>query len=91
MKKRKTAKIIWTLALLAVIAGAAAAGFYYTNFMMPNTVRSEIPVRVYHSYDYADFLKALENSGSVRNMASFRRAAKLKKLEETFKPGYYLL
>ena len=91
MKKRKRAKLLGTVAVLAILIAAIAAGFYFSTFMAPNSVESEIPVRVYHSYDYAAFLKAVENSGSVRNMASFRRAAKLKKLDETFKPGYYLL
>ena len=90
-KKNNTAKIIGSIAFVAAVLVAAVVGVYVSTFMVPNSVASDKPINIYHTTDYAGFLKAVENSGAVKNMKSFARAAKLKKLDETFKPGHYEL
>ena len=93
MKKKKKSgkKIIVTLLILAALACAAVAGFYFSTFLKPNSVAGKEAINIYHTTDYDGFLKALEESGAIKNMASFRRAARLTKLNESFKPGHYEL
>ena len=93
MKKKKKSgkKLIITLLVLALLAGAAAIGFYFSTFMVPNTTAGKEAVNIYHTTDYQGFLTALEQSGAVKNMKSFRRAARIMKLDQSFKPGHYEL
>ena len=90
-KKNKTAKVVGTIVFIAALLAAAAVGIYVSTFVVPNSVASDVPINIYHTTDYEGFLKAVERSGAVKNMKSFRRAADLKKLGENFKPGHYEL
>lgn len=90
-KKKNPAKIAGSIAFIAALLAAAAAGIYAITFLVPNSVSSDIPINIYHTTDYEGFLKAVESSGAVKDMKSFRRAARLNKLDGNFKPGHYEL
>ena len=90
-KKNKTKKTIGWLLFIAAVAAVCAICFYISTFMMPNTTAGKEAINVYHTTDYPGFISALEQSGAVKNMKSFRRAARLMKLDQSFKPGHYEL
>lgn len=92
MKKRNQSR----RALLAIVALAAlgailCGAFYYMTYRRSNTIAGGKAINIYRNTDYNGLLDSIENSGSVRNMATFRHVAKQMKLEETFKPGHYCL
>lgn len=92
--KRKTKIRVWAVVASFMIIGLVACLDYWRTFQMGNVISGEDAnkfVRVYRSYSYEDLLHEVEISGAVKNMSTFRRAARHMKLASGFKPGYYVL
>ncbi|MBQ1709185.1 MAG: endolytic transglycosylase MltG [Bacteroidales bacterium] len=88
--KKKSRILLFVLLALAVI-GAGAAYLFYQTFYQPNVAAVEKPqdIRIYRSFDSAQMLEAVLQSGMIDNEKTFLRAAKAMKLQEHFRPGLY--
>ncbi|MBQ1672811.1 MAG: endolytic transglycosylase MltG [Bacteroidales bacterium] len=88
--KKKSRILLFVLLALAVI-GAGAAYLFYKTFYQPNVAAVEKPqdIRIYRSFDSAQMLEAVLQSGMIDNEKTFLRAAKAMKLQEHFRPGLY--
>ncbi len=89
--KKRTKIIVGSIVIALVLTGAAVAYNYYRTFYANNILLTEeaSPLKIYRSFNYEDILKAVEQSGQLADMKTFRRAADHLKLAESFKPGYY--
>ena len=88
MKKR--IKIILAAAALA-IAAVATIGFNYYNTYKRDNVVKETVLLVYKHYTYDSLMNAIESSGAIENLKTFRKAAAKRELEKHFEPGRYIL
>ena len=88
MKKR--IKIILAAAALA-IAAVTIIGFNYYNTYKRDNVVKETVLLVYKHYTYDSLMNAIESSGAIENLKTFRKAAAKRELEKHFEPGRYIL
>ena len=88
--KKKARILLWILVAGAVITVLAALNFYGT-FYYDNVTATEKPVeiRVPRGSSYAQLLEAVLQSGAIDNEMTFRRAARVMRLENGFRPGLY--
>ena len=93
MKKKKKGGLKRALIIILaviVVAGALALLDYCNTFRSDN-VTGEGAVKIYHDYDYGQLCEAVEASGVIGDVKTFRRAARHMDLMSGFKPGYYKL
>lgn len=90
--KKKSRILLWILFLGLTVAALAAMNFYGT-FYHGNVKDAEKAqeVRIYRNFSYEQLIGALQQSGAIDNMTTFRRAARVLKLQEGFRPGLYRL
>ena len=88
--KKKSRILLFTLLALVFVGVLAALNFYGT-FYHDNVAAGDKPqeIRIYRSFDGAQLLEAVLQSGSIDNEKTFLRAAKVMKLQEHFRPGLY--
>ena len=89
MKKQSRILLI-TLLILAAL-GSLAALIFYETFYHDNVAAVEKPqdIRIYRSFTGEQLCEAVLQSGMIQNEKTFLRAAKVMKLQETFRPGLY--
>lgn len=88
---KRVSKIVLSVALICSIAGISA-GFIYYRLFVRNNVRDEGGVvKIYQNTSYEELLSCIETSNAIANPKSFRFVAGIMKLQEEFKPGYYII
>lgn len=90
MSKNKIKSVFGVLLFILAVTALVAAGDYYRTFQKDNVSKPAV-VKIYHTYSFDDLCKAVEESGAIENIKTFRRAAKHMDLAAGFKPGYYNL
>ncbi|MBR1538283.1 MAG: endolytic transglycosylase MltG [Bacteroidales bacterium] len=90
--KKKSRILIWILLPILAVA-ALTAMYFYGTFYHGNVKEGDKAqeVRIYRNFTYEQVLDALQQSGAIDNIATFRRAARVMKLQENFRPGLYRL
>lgn len=82
-------KTLWILLSAAVAVTMVVAGLYVRSLFLGNCVRGEKHLFVSSRSDYGQTLDSL--MPSIRHHGAFRLYARRISLEDTFKPGHYLL
>ena len=85
---RKTLIITAAAAAAAVIAAFGLS--LYITYKKPNTVKEGV-ILIYRDADYQDVEDSLKASGTIKNLKSFRRAARKRNLAAHFEPGRYVI
>lgn len=86
--KKKT-RIILCIAAAGLVLCGIAAFIFYNTFYTANSSAAGSDIRIYSDYTLEMVLGAVEESGSIADMKTFRRAAKAMHLERGFRPGLY--
>lgn len=85
-------KLIRYLFFGVLVASLAAAGFLWIVVLKSN-VKADTARRIYlpSASTFNDLIDTLRSSGSLRNERTFLVTARLKSLDQSFKPGSYMI
>ena len=88
---KKSLRILLPTLLVLLLAGGLTAWYMYETLLRDNVAETAQPadVRIYRSDSYDQLLESVLQSGAIRNPKTFRRAARMMKLENAFRPGLY--
>ena len=88
---KKSLRILLPTLLVLLLAGGLTAWYMYDTLLRDNVAETAQPadVRIYRSDSYDQLLESVLQSGAIRNPKTFRRAARMMKLENAFRPGLY--
>ncbi|MFC6098636.1 endolytic transglycosylase MltG [Olivibacter domesticus] len=90
-KKSLTKKIVFTIILLLVVAGAILAYTYYKRYFAPNVTDTEDYLYVRTGAQFEDLMLDLGEKNLLKDTASFRWAAVNMEYPSRMKPGKYKL
>lgn len=90
-KKSLTKKIVFTIILLLVVAGAILAYTYYKRYFAPNVTDTEDYLYVRTGAQFEDLMLDLGEKNLLKDTASFRWAAVNMEYPSRIKPGKYKL
>lgn len=90
-KKSLTKKIVFTIVLLLVAAGAVLAYTYYKRYFAPNVTDTEDYLYVRTGAQFEDLILDLGEKNILKDTASFRWAAVNMEYPSRIKPGKYNL
>ena len=95
MHKALESKRVRTILIITVAAILMVSGYFafslYTTFFAGNVTGEQKYLYVHTGADYNAVMKDLEQNNGLKNMVSFKSAAKKMDLATSVKPGRYLL
>ncbi len=93
-KKRKKKRFLIYFSLLFILFAAAAIYMAYSVVLKPNVWtkdKEDISLYIKNGSDFDDVKQALYSKGLIVNRTYFEWLAKYKKLEESIRPGHYII
>ena len=88
--KKKSRIILWTIVVLLLVGFLAAFNFYGTFYHNNVAALEKQPlIEIPRNYNYDRMMQAVLQSGAIDNEKTFRRAARVMKLKDGFRPGLY--
>ncbi len=88
---KRVSKIVLVILILCAAVGLVAGFVYYKAFNQNNVINGGGVVKVYPTTTYEELVKSVFDSEAIEDIKSFKLAAKVMKLDEEYKEGYYLI